>query len=125
MELYAKSVTVGVIKRLSEKLGLDYEILTNVYIEKGVEKHELDLVFRIGRQVFWGEVKSSDFDADKYRKIGILMGVVPDRLILLAAEKSNEAAAVISHNYDYYCANISTFKSAITEMINNAFREEK
>lgn len=120
LELYAKSVTVSTIKKLSKEYKLDYEVLTNVQIEKNDEKHELDLVFRIGNQVFWGEVKTSDFDADKYRKIGILMGVVPDRLILLAAEKSNDATAVISENYDYYCANISTFKKALTEMTEKA-----
>ena len=65
------------------------------------------------------------FITKKYRKIGLMMGVVPDKLILLAAEKSNEAAAGISHFYEYYCANINTFKNSLIEMIDKAFGEEK
>lgn len=125
LELYAKSVTVGVIKKAAEKYNLDYEFYHNVHITKDAEKHELDIVFRIGDKVFWGEIKSGDFDADKYRKIGIMMGVVPNKLILLAAEKSNDAAMAISHFYEYYCANINTFKNTLIEMIDKAFEEEK
>ena len=125
MELYAKSVTIGVIEKVADKYNLDYEFYHNVHIIKDAEKHELDIVFRIGDQVFWGEIKSGEFDADKYRKIGIMMGVVPNKLILLAAEKSNDAAIGISHFYEYYCANINTFKNTLIEMIDKAFEEEK
>ena len=125
LELYAKSVTTGVIKKAAAAYGLDYEIHNNVMIKKDDEEHELDIVFRIGRHVFWEEVKSANLDADKYRKIGILMGVIPDRLILLAAEKTNEAAAGISDLYDYYCANINTFKHSLTEMTEKALKEDK
>ena len=125
LELYAKSVTVSVIKKAADKYNNNYEFYHNVHITKDAEKHELDIIFRIGDQVFWGEIKSGDFDADKYRKIGIMMGVVPHKLILLATEKSNDAAIGISHFYEYYCANINTFKNTLIEMIDKAFEEEK
>ncbi len=124
-EMYAKSVTVGVLKKLSAEYGEDFEIYNNVDIEKYGEKHELDIVFRVGPHVFWEEIKSGDFDANKYRKIGTLLDLIPDRLILLAAEKSNDAVQGITYFYDYFCANTNTFKGSLTEMIRKAFEEEK
>ncbi len=124
MEMYAKCVTVGTLKKAAEKYSCDYEIYHNVEIVKDNKKHELDIVFRVGEHIFWSEIKSSKFDPDEYRKLGILMGVVPDRLILLAADKSNDAVNAISYFYEYYCANINTFKNSLIEMIDNAFRKE-
>lgn len=125
LELYAKCVTVGVIKKTAEKHNAEHEFYHNVNIIKGSEKHELDIVFRIGNQVFWSEIKSGRFNPDEYRKLGILMGVVPDKLILLAADKSNDDVEAISYFYEYYCANISTFKNSLIEMIDKAFEEDK
>ena len=124
MEMYAKCVTVGTLKKAAEKYSCDYEIYHNVEIIKDNKKHELDIVFRVGEHIFWSEIKSSKFDPDEYRKLGILMGVVPDRLILLAADKSNDAVNAISYFYEYYCANINTFKNSLIEMVDNAFRKE-
>lgn len=124
MEMYAKCVTVGALKKAAEKYECDYEIYHNVEIVKDNEKHELDIVFRVGKHIFWSEIKSSKFNPDKYRMLGILMGVVPDKLILLAADKSTDAANSISYFYEYYCANISTFKSSLIEMIDHAFCKE-
>lgn len=124
MEMYAKCVTVGTLKKAAEKYNCDYEIYHNVEIVKDNQKHELDIVFRVGEHIFWSEIKSSKFNPDEYRKLGILMGVVPDRLILLAADKSNDAVNSISYFYEYYCANINTFKNSLIEMIDHAFCKE-
>lgn len=89
-------------------------------------KHELDIVFRVGENVFWSEIKSGKFsDFDCYRKLGVLMGVNPDRHILLTAEKSDEAAEVISWFYQFYVSNIENFKKKLEEMIDKAFEGGK
>lgn len=124
LEMYARCVTVGVIKKAAEKYGCDYELYHNVLIHKDAEKHELDIVFRLGDEVFWSEIKSGKFNPDEYRKLGLFMSFVPDKLIMLAAEKSNEAAEAITYFYEYYCANINTFKSTLTNMINKAMEEK-
>lgn len=120
LEMYARCVTVGVIKNAADKYCCDYELYHNILIHKGTENHELDIVFRLGDQVFWSEVKSGKFNPDEYRKLGLFMSLVPDKLVMLAAEKSNEAAEAISYFYEYYCANINTFKSTLNRMINKA-----
>lgn len=125
MELYAKCVTVGVVKSFAEAHELDYKVYTNAEININSQKHELDIVFRIGDQVFWSEIKSGKFNPDEYRKLGIEMSVVPDKLIVLAADKSNDAVAAISYFYEFYCSNIRTFKSELTKMINSAFNKEE
>lgn len=125
LELYAKCVAIGVVRKMAEKYGCDYEFYHNMVISKGSQQHELDIVFRVGEHVFWGEIKSGNFNPDEYRKLGLFLGVVPDRLIILAANKSNDVAASISYFNECFCANISTFKSSLYRMIDNAFGKEE
>lgn len=122
LEFYGRAVVERVVKDAAKKHNTDYEVYSNAIIAKTGEKHELDIVFRVGEHVFWSEIKSGKFsDFDNYRKLGVLMGVNPDRHILLAAEKDNEAAEVISWFYQFYVANIENFKDKLFEMINKAF----
>lgn len=123
LEMYARCVAIGVIKKAAEKYNCDYELYHNILIHKGSENHELDIVFRLGNQVFWSEVKSGKFNPDEYRKLGMFMSFVPDKLIMLAAEKSNDAVEAISYFYEYYCANINTFKSTLNIMIDKAMED--
>jgi len=51
--------------------------------------------------------------------------VNPDRHILLTAEKSDEAAEVISWFYQFYVSNIENFKNKLEEMIDKAFEGGK
>ena len=125
LECYAKCTTDTVLKNAAKKYGCDYEIYNNVFIEKDNERHELDLVFRVGKYVFWAEVKSGKVNPDTYRKLGTHIGFVPDRLILLAAEKTDDMCASISYFYEYYAANIAAFKSSLINMIDKAFTEEE
>ena len=122
LEFYGRTVVERVVKEAAEKHGTDYEVYSNAIISKAGEKHELDVVFRVGENVFWSEIKSGKFsDFDNYRKLGITMGVNPDRHILLAAEKDMETAEVISWFYQFYVANIENFKDKLVEMIDKAF----
>lgn len=120
LEIYTRVVTMDVIKTFAEKYNCEYEFYHNVLIKKGAENHELDLVFRLGDQIFWSEVKSGKFNPDDYRKLGLLMEFVPDKFILLAADKSNEASEAISYFYEYYVANINAFKSTLIKMMEKA-----
>lgn len=125
LEFFAEGVTFEVIKKLAESHGCDFEFYHNVNIEKDRERHELDMVFRLGNHIFWSEIKSGKFNPDDYRKLGNLMGVVPDRLILLAADKPDDVSEAISYFYEYYCTNVTTFKNKLISMIEKAFNEEK
>ncbi len=126
LEYYAHSVTEKVIKEAAAEHGCDYEIYNNFIIQKEGDKHELDLVFRVGQSIFWCEVKSGKFsDFDCYRRLGLLMGVNPDRHILLTAEKDDEKSEAISWFYQFYVANIHSFKKKLTDMIETSFREDK
>ena len=126
LEFYGRTVAERVVKESAQKYGVDYEIYSNVIISRDAEKHELDIVFRVGDNVFWSEIKSGKFsDFDNYRKLGVLMGVNPDRHILLTAETSDEASEVISWFYQFYVSNIENFKNKLEEMIDKAFEGGK
>lgn len=126
LEFYARCVIQQVVEQIAKDKKCTFEIYSNVYIKKGTEKHELDVVFRIGTKVFWGEIKSGKFtDFDYYRRLGVLMGVNPDKHILLSAEKTDKEALTISWFYQFYVANIQTFKERLIEMIENTFVEVK
>lgn len=122
LEFYGRAVVERVVKEAAERHGTDYEVYSNAIISKVGEKHELDIVFRVGEKIFWSEIKSGKFsDFDCYRRLGVLMDVNPDRHILLAAEKETETAEVISWFYQFYVANIDNFKDKLVEMIDKAF----
>lgn len=126
LEFYARIVVKQVVEKLSKQMDFTYEIVSNAYITKGSEKHELDIVFRVGNEIFWAEIKSGKFsDFDCYRKLGVFMGVNPDKHILLSAEKTDEETETISWFYQFYVSNIQQFKTKLTEMITKAFGEDK
>lgn len=125
MELYAKSVAVGIVSEAASKLDCDFEFYQNMIIAKGAQRHELDIVFRVGEHVFWGEIKSGDFNPDDYRKIGLFLGMVPDRLILLAANEPNDVVTSVSYFNECFCANVGSFKSSLIRMIAKAFGKEE
>lgn len=126
LEFYSRSILEQVVESIAKTKKCDYEIYSNAFITKESEKHELDIVFRVGPEVFWAEIKSGKFsDFDCYRKLGVLMGVNPDKHILLSAEKTAEEAETISWFYQFYVANIQTFKDKLIEMIEHAFEEVK
>lgn len=125
LEFYSRIVVKQIVEKIAGEKKCDYEIYSNVVIRKDYEKHELDIVFRVGGEVFWAEIKSGKFsDFDCYRRLGVLMGVNPDKHILLSAEKSKEEAETISWFYQFYVSNIHMFKEKLVEMIEHAFEEE-
>ena len=124
LEFYSRIVVKQIVENIAKKRNCDYEIYSNVHIKRDYERHELDIVFRIGREDFWSEIKSGNFsEFDFYRLLGIFMGVNPDRHILLAAEIENKDISTIAWLYQYYVSNIHTFKEKLIEMIENAFTE--
>lgn len=126
LEYYARSVAQKVVKDIADKHNCDYEIYSNVIITKADEKHELDIVMRAGQNIFWGEIKSGKFsDFDCYRRLGLSIGVNPDKHILLSAEKDDEQTQAISWFYQFYVSNINNFKEQLTHMLEASFKEEK
>lgn len=125
LEFYSRVIVHQVVEKIAKEQKCTYEVYSNVIISKESEKHELDIVFRVGNEVFWAEIKSGKFtDFDCYRKLGLLMGVNPDKHILLAAEKTVEEAETISWFYQFYVSNIQMFKDKLIEMIKHACEEE-
>lgn len=126
LEFYSRIAVMQIVEKIAKEKKCEYELYSNVIIKKDSEKHELDIVFRVGSEVFWAEIKSGKFsDFDCYRRLGVLMGVNPDKHILLSAEKTKEEAETISWFYQFYVANIHMFKEKVVEMIEHAFEEEK
>ena len=125
LEFYSRIVVKQIVEKIAKEKNCDYELYSNVIIGKDSEKHELDIVFRVGKEVFCAEIKSGKFsDFDCYRRVGVLMGVNPDKHIMLSAEKTKEEAETISWFYQFYVSNIHMFKDKLVEMIEHAFKEE-
>ena len=125
LEMYASSTISRIVKEKAVQYNCDSEVYSNVIIEKEGKKNELDVVFRVGKNVFWSEVKSGQFSAEDYHKLGKQMGVVPDKLILLAADRKGPEAKAITYFYEYYCANVMMFESWLIRMIDSAFKGDE
>lgn len=102
LEMFGHSVVKDVLKKFEKEEGYETELYTNAIIKKGDQQNELDLVFRVADEVFWAEIKSGKFDPDTYRLLGEHMGVVPDKLILLAGNKNDDQTEVIGYLYDFF-----------------------
>lgn len=125
LEFYSRIVVKQIVEKIAKEKKCDYELYSNVIIRKDSEKHELDIVFRVGKEVFWAEIKSGKFsDFDCYRRLGVLMGVNPDKHILLSAGRTKEEAETISWFYQFYVSNIQMFKEKLVEMIEHEFEGE-
>lgn len=122
LEFFGRIVAEDVVKAAAEKYDVDSEIYSNAIVSREIERHELDMVFRVGETVFWSEIKSGNFsEFDTYRKLGIRMGVNPNKHILLSAEATEEAAQGSAWFHQLYVSNIEQFRSKLAEMIDNAF----
>ncbi len=121
-EFYGRAVAERVVKESARKYGVDYEIHSNAIVTVESKPREIDTVFRVGKHIFWSEFKCGKFsDFDIYRKLGLQLGVNPDRHILLSAETSDEACEGIGWLYEFYVANITNYENKLKHMINKAF----
>lgn len=125
LEIYAKQTVMNIVRSEAEALDMEFEYYSNVEITNSQGKHELDFVFRIGKEIFWGEVKSGRSAPADYYELGKIIGIPSKKFLFLTADKSETGIGCISHFYNCYCANIDTFEPTLKDMIRNAFKEEK
>lgn len=123
LEIFALDTVRKIVSEKAAELNLDYEVISNVHVTDGTVNHELDFVFRIGKDLFLGEAKSGRFTPQKYYEVGNWVGVIPDRCILLTAGKSGDACEAISYFYDYFAANVSMFETSLRDMISRTIKE--
>ena len=90
-------------------------------------KGELDVVFRLGDKLFWIEAKSNRQISyyGKYYEIGKMIGVIPDRHILLMGDTSEVNTAAVESLLRYYIASPSNFAGKLEYMINMAYSNKK
>ena len=121
LEIYAAGTVSRILRETAEEWGETYEILSNVQVSGAGESHELDLLFRLGEELFWCEVKSGHFsDYSKYYRIGRWLGVHPDRYILLTAEKTSSSCETISYFYEFHVSNIPDYPEKLAAMLSKA-----
>ncbi|MCR5143383.1 MAG: hypothetical protein K6C68_12835 [Ruminococcus sp.] len=124
LEQFCQIVTVNLVKNYAEKHGLEWEVMSNVTVcSREGELHELDLIFSIGDRVLGTEQKSGRqfADYDKYRTLGLWLGLVPEHFLLVNACLENEQAAdCIHYFYEYYVCNTASYAKTLMKMINNS-----
>ena len=117
-------------KEAAERMKTDFEVLANVSVEEVETKkiNELDIVIRIGSSLFWIECKCGSFHESaylKYYRLGKRMSVVPDHMLLLAADLTDrEKSEMIGYFYQYKMCSLETYRESLREMLNRAEMEE-
>lgn len=125
LELYSQQVAINVVKKFAEDHNMSYEVYSNLKVEdkQGV-KHEIDLMFSLGRNlVFGAEIKSGlNFcDYDRYRLTAEWMHLIPDRFLLFNSTLTDEnAPKCISYFYQYFICGISTYENTLIQMLDKA-----
>lgn len=123
LEKYAAGAAEEMAEKAAARLGVDYEVLTNVMVEEietGIH-NELDLLIRVGSHLLWIECKCGNFHEAaymKYRDLGLRMSVVPDHMLLLSADLLNqETGDVISYFYQYTVCGLDQYRRYLNEML--------
>lgn len=123
LEQFCQMTTVRIIKQYAEKRGLSWEVLSNVNARSADgDKHELDLIFSIGNTVYGAEQKSGSLfsDYDKYRKLGLWLGLVPEHFLIVNSCLENDMAVdCIHYFYEYYVSNTANYEKTLMTMIIN------
>ena len=126
LERFASVEAEKAARETAARLGTDYEVLEGAGIEEIAtgKTNELDVVIRIGKSLFWIECKCGSFHESaylKYYRLGKRISVVPDHMILLAADLADrEKGNVISYFYQYQVCGPEEYGEHLRKMFGRA-----
>ena len=126
LERFASVEAEKAARETAERLGTDYEVLEGAGIEELAtgKTNELDVVIRIGKSLFWIECKCGSFHESaylKYYRLGKRISVVPDHMILLAADLADrEKGNIISYFYQYQVCGPEEYGGHLRKMFGRA-----
>lgn len=116
LELAIETITRREVDRFCQEHGLEGQVRRNVVVTDGQAKNELDILLEIGGTKMFIEVKSGTCtDFQKYYFIGKRYGLIPDRILLVSAQLSDDQCCQLHDFLEYYTANLDSF----TERLNN------
>ncbi len=125
LELGVYKKTQKVVEDLAKRYQIDtYGVYRNVKIKKRSKcqiKNEFDIVIRFGDYFYILECKSGrNFkDWSLLYDLGKTYNIVPDRLMLVDPNMSEEKAETIEYFYEYYICNLKgdSLREKITQML--------
>ena len=126
LERFASVEAEKAARETAERLGTDYEVLEGAGIEELAtgKTNELDVVIRIGKSLFWIECKCGSFHESaylKYYQLGKRISVVPDHMLLLAADLADrEKENIISYFYQYQVCGPEEYGEHLRKMFGRA-----
>lgn len=126
MEIAIGTLTEKVVNLLAISRNVDnYKVQRNVIVSDGVHKNEIDLLITLGNKIFFVEVKSGACfrDYERYRTLGLRYGVIPDRILLVNSDITQEEAKRIKYFCSYYASSLSTYITTLQTMLLNETEE--
>lgn len=119
LELAIETITRREVDRFCREHGLEGQVRRNVLVTDGQAKNELDILLDVGGVKMFIEVKSgSCTDFQKYYFIGRRYGLIPDRILLVSAQLSDDQCCQLHDFLEYYTANLDSFTECLNNMLN-------
>ena len=122
LELAIEDITRREVERFCQERNLSHQILRNVLVTDGQVKNELDILIDIEGVKMFIEVKSGNCtDFEKYYFIGRRYGLIPDRILLVSAQLTDDRCQQLHDFLEYYTANLDSYIIRLNEMLNKNF----
>lgn len=121
LELALKSLSERIVREYAERTGAEYRVLANAIVSDGRFNNEFDVYIRLGAEEYLIEAKAGKaafVDYDKYYQIGLRYHIVPEHLLLVCSDLSEESAGIIHDDlYHYYVTSAENFENSLRSMI--------
>lgn len=122
LEVAAESITRREVERFCQSRGLQGQVSRNVVVTDGQVKNELDILIDIQGIRMFIEVKSGSCpDFQKYYRIGRRYGLIPDRILLVGAQLSDDLCMQLHDFLEYYTSNLDSFAQTLNNMLEKNF----
>lgn len=122
LELAIEDITRREVERFCQERKLSHQLLRNVVVTDGQAKNELDILMDIDGVKLFIEVKSGNCtDFEKYYFIGRRYGLIPDRILLVSAQLSDDQCQQLHDFLDYYTANLDSYITCLNDMLTKNF----
>ncbi|MBK3333111.1 hypothetical protein GWK41_08515 [Persephonella atlantica] len=108
------------VKETINNLDLDTSYISGIQIQFPNGNYgELDVLFKIGNEIFWFEAKTGEYQnyIHKYKNLRKMLGIKPENAFMIITDITNAGAEAVSSLFDMTVANLETFEDKLLKSL--------
>lgn len=121
MEIAIAKETEKIVSKLANQYRQTFEVKSNVQVTTldGSQRNEFDVVILFGQMLYVIEVKTGNYfrEYTKYYSIGRRYGIIPNRILLVDSQLTEDEADRAEYFSEYYVSTFERFEEKLIHMI--------